>query len=123
MTEEPMRLEEFGEIIDEAVRDLPEQFKKVLEENQIQLIPRDLVPKPLGEQHKGSIVFGVFIGVPYGRFVNVQLEPTRIELYKNSFERAFGDKDRMISQIRTTVVHEIAHYFGFSESEIRKLGY
>jgi predicted Zn-dependent protease with MMP-like domain len=118
-----MQLKEFGEIINEAVRDLPEKFKNVLEENQIQLIPRDRVPRPLSEQHKDSIVFGVFIGVPYGRFVNVQTEPTRIELYKSSFELFFNDKDKISRQIRTTVVHEIAHYFGFSESEIRKLGY
>jgi predicted Zn-dependent protease with MMP-like domain len=26
-------------------------------------------------------------------------------------------------QIRTTVLHEIAHYFGFDDDEIDKLGY
>jgi len=118
-----MQLEEFEEIINQAVSDLPGKFKDLLDKNQIRLIPRDFVPPPLSEQHKGSVVFGVFIGVPYGRFVNIQLEPTRIELYKASFEQVFTDKDNMIRQIRTTVVHEIAHYFGFSEKEIRKLGY
>ena len=43
--------------------------------------------------------------------------------YQESFESMFEDKSQMKRQILITVVHEIAHYFGFSEAEIRKLGY
>ncbi len=118
-----MTMEEFEAIIEEAVRDLPEKFRKVLDENGISLIARDEVPQPLKRQYRGSDVFGVFVGVPLGRFLTLQTEPTRIELYKSSFENAFSDRESIEEQIRMTVVHEIAHYFGFSEKEIRKLGY
>jgi len=86
-------------------------------------LARQSAPLPLKKQFPDKIVFGVFIGVPYGRFVNMQSEPTRIELYKESFEKVFKDNNEAAHQIRSTVVHEIAHYFGFSEAQIRKLGY
>jgi predicted Zn-dependent protease with MMP-like domain len=31
--------------------------------------------------------------------------------------------EELREQIRTTVLHEIAHYFGFDDDEIDKLGY
>jgi predicted Zn-dependent protease with MMP-like domain len=50
---------------------------------------------------------------------SIQMEPTRIELYKDSFEQAFKDRSEMEAQIVKTVIHEIGHYFGFSEKELR----
>lgn len=46
------------------------------------------------KKFKKSVVFGVFIGVPYGRFTSFQLEPARIELYKESFEQYFHDPEK-----------------------------
>jgi len=118
-----MTLKEFQSIIAKAVKNLPLEFKEILEKNEISIIPREEVPPSLKEIYKGGTLFGVFIGVPYGRFVNFQPEPTRIELYKNSFESYYSNQDEIEKQIVKTVVHEIAHYFGFSEEKIRKLGY
>ena len=118
-----MTFKEFEDLIDESLKVLPKKFKDILVKNEISLIPRQKVPKPLSTAHKGSIVFGVFIGVPYGHFVNIQTEPTRIELYKESFEAFYKDPEEIKQKIKSTVVHEIAHYFGFKEKEIRKLGY
>lgn len=118
-----MTFEEFEDLIGSSIDGLPGQFKDILIKNEIKLIPRQKVPKPLRDAHKGSIVFGVFIGVPLGRIVDIQTEPTRIELYKESFETVYKDPEEIKYRIQSTVVHEIAHYFGFKEHEIRKLGY
>ncbi|GAH14960.1 unnamed protein product, partial [marine sediment metagenome] len=69
--------------------------------------------------------FGVFVGVPYSKrsVFNIQTEPTRIELYKESFERVCNSEEDIKRHIVKTVIHEIAHYFGFSEREIRESGY
>jgi len=37
--------------------------------------------------------------------------------------RRFRTTDRLRREIERTIVHEVAHYFGMSEREIRKLGY
>lgn len=118
-----MELDRFEEIVGKALKKLPAKFKSILKKNGVAVIARARMPQPLAEKYKNSVVFGVFIGVPYGRFYNMQYEPTRIELYKESFEAFFDDEEKLKQEIRRTVVHEVAHYFGFSEGEIRKLGY
>jgi len=118
-----MTFDEFEDVVNDALKEIPDKFREVLEKNQIKILPREKVPAPVKKSYKGSTVFGIFIGVPLGRFYNITTEPTRIELYKESFEKVFEDPSLMKRHILITVVHEIAHYFGFSETEIKKLGY
>lgn len=118
-----MTFEEFERIIEEAVAALPEEFRKALEKDGIAVIAREDTPQPVKEKYKKTVVFGMFIGVPYGRFYDYAQEPTRIELYKESFDEYYPDGQGVKEQIIKTVVHEIAHYFGFSEAKIRKMGY
>ncbi len=116
-----MTSKEFEKIIKSSLALLPKEFKEILKKNQIKLIARESPPETVLEKYRGKIVFGIFIGIPFGRFFNVTLEPTRIELYKSSFEKVFKDPKEIKSQIVKTVMHEVGHYFGFSEEGIRKL--
>jgi predicted Zn-dependent protease with MMP-like domain len=118
-----MEFQEFENIVNDSIKEIPEVFRDVLEKHQIKILARDKAPIPVKKAYKGSTVFGIFIGVPFGRFYSMSTEPTRIELYHESFEEAFTNSAQIKRQILITVVHEIAHYFGFSEAEIRKLGY
>lgn len=75
------------------------------------------------EPHDG--LFGLYQGVPRpGRhFFEGVILPDRITLFRKSF-LPYGRNERQImDQIRKTLVHEIAHHFGFSENRIRQLGY
>ena len=42
-----------------------------------------------------------------------------MRLYKESFEKALGSEQALEEQIVKTVVHEIGHYFGFSEEDLQ----
>jgi predicted Zn-dependent protease with MMP-like domain len=92
-----------------------------LRRENIQVLAREEVPDVLRERYRGGLLFGIFTGVPYNRrsMFAIQMEPTRIELYKESFEIAFHNRGDMEEQIAKTVIHEIGHYFGFSEKELR----
>jgi predicted Zn-dependent protease with MMP-like domain len=46
--------------------------------------------------------------------------PERIVLYKRNIEAISSTKEELIEEIRSTVLHEIGHYFGLSEEEIEK---
>lgn len=118
-----MTFQEFEHFVEAALKEIPENFTEILDKNQIKVLAREKAPAALTNNYKGKTVFGIFIGVPLGHFFNLAPEPTRIELYQNSFERVYPNPDDMKKQILITVIHEIAHYFGFSEEEIRKLGY
>jgi predicted Zn-dependent protease with MMP-like domain len=116
-----MELSEFEEAIEKALNKVPKKFREILKREDIQVLAREEVPDVLQHRYKGRLLFGIFTGVPYNRrsMFNIQMEPTRIELYKSSFEIAFSNLGDMEEQIVKTVIHEIGHYFGFSEKELR----
>jgi predicted Zn-dependent protease with MMP-like domain len=116
-----MELNEFEEAIGKALSKVPKKFRKILKQEGIPVLAREEVPGALQDQYKGGLLFGIFTGVSHNRrsMFNIQTEPTRIELYKSSFEKAFSNRDEMEEQIVKTVIHEIGHYFGFSEEELR----
>ncbi len=49
--------------------------------------------------------------------------PVTIAIYRRPLEQAFPDRRELERQIRITVLHELAHYFGLDEEEIDELGY
>ncbi|MCK5219898.1 metallopeptidase family protein, partial [bacterium] len=122
-----MTFDEFNTAVDEAIEKIPAKFKHVLEQEGIEIIPREIVPQQVREKFPKSIVFGVFAGLSKKQQSSCTFptEPTRIEIYQQSFEQVFGPYITQIikDQISCTVVHEIAHYFGFNEEEVAERGY
>lgn len=47
---------------------------------------------------------------------------TNILLFKRSLERFATDEDHLAEEIRITVLHETAHYFGLDEDDLEALG-
>ena len=122
-----MDFEEFEQVVNEILKDIPEKYRKVLRDERIEVICREYVPMGVRQKFPGKVVFGLFAGISKNkkRFFSIQTQPTRIEIYKESFERVFGPQinDAMKEQIYKTLIHEIAHYFGFNEEEVREKGY
>lgn len=115
-----MLFEEFEKTVFEAMEELPAEVKAALNKNAIKILPREKVPPALKEKYASSTVFGVFIGVSHGKFYEYSTEPTRIELYNESFT---GIPQKAVkTEIKKTVLHEIGHYLGYNESKIRSFG-
>jgi predicted Zn-dependent protease with MMP-like domain len=69
-------------------------------------------------------VFGLYHGVPLPERGDVAgLPPDTISIYRRPLEAAFPDPRELRDEIRITVLHELAHYFGFDEERIAELGY
>jgi predicted Zn-dependent protease with MMP-like domain len=49
--------------------------------------------------------------------------PDKITIFRRPLEREFRDPERLREEIRITVLHELAHYFGIDEDRIEELGY
>ena len=61
-------------------------------------------------------LFGLFEEVPY--------MPAKVTIYRRPLEDAFGgDPEALEHEIRVTVLHELAHYFGIDEERLEELGY
>ena len=60
-------------------------------------------------------LFGLFEEEPY--------LPAKITIFRLPLEESFPDPDELEREIRITVLHELAHYFGIDEARLEELGY
>ena len=49
--------------------------------------------------------------------------PAKISIYRRPLEESFPDPRELQEEIRITVLHELAHYFGIDEERLGELGY
>jgi predicted Zn-dependent protease with MMP-like domain len=60
-------------------------------------------------------LFGLFETEPY--------LPAKVTIYRLPLEESFSDPAELEREIRITVLHELAHYFGIEEDRLDELGY
>jgi len=58
-----------------------------------------------------------------GLFDEQPYMPAKISIYRLPLEESFPDPDELEREIRITVLHELAHYFGIDEERLEELGY
>jgi predicted Zn-dependent protease with MMP-like domain len=59
-----------------------------------------------------------------GLFEEAPYMPAKVTIYRRPLEADFGhDPDLLEQEIRITVLHELAHYFGIDEERLDELGY
>jgi predicted Zn-dependent protease with MMP-like domain len=59
-----------------------------------------------------------------GLFEEAPYLPAKVTIYRRPLEEDFGDDPQELEQeIRITVLHELAHYFGIDEARLDELGY
>lgn len=106
---------------------LPKQFRQRLSNIEVVVEERPaeelLLAEGLDPRH--DTLYGLYQGVPLpdrSEFYPPIL-PDKITIFSEPLLRDFADPEKLREQIRLTVLHEIAHYFGMDEEEIDKLGY
>ncbi|MEK7698922.1 MAG: metallopeptidase family protein, partial [Planctomycetota bacterium] len=71
-------------------------------------------------------LLGLFSGVPHpgkGGFFEIPYPlPDRIILFQKNIESICSTENELIEQIQKTLIHEIGHYFGLSEKDLRRHG-
>jgi predicted Zn-dependent protease with MMP-like domain len=69
-------------------------------------------------------LFGLYHGIPLPERGDMAgMLPDKISIYRVPLEESFTDPDELREEIRITVLHELAHYFGLDEDAIAALGY
>ena len=121
-----MKLEEneFEDLVKEAVNSLPEKFKKKMEN--IIVVTEELASAELLAEMKISSPYhllGLYRGIPYTKrgiwYRNVM--PDKIIIFKKPIELRCKNKEEIQESVRKVVIHEIGHYFGLNEAELRKI--
>jgi predicted Zn-dependent protease with MMP-like domain len=70
-------------------------------------------------------LFGLFQGVPLTEQTSSSSGglPNKISIYRRPLEESFPHPDDLREEIRITVLHELAHYFGIEEERLAELGF
>jgi len=58
-----------------------------------------------------------------GLFEQEEWLPAKVTIYRLPLEESFPEPDELEHEIRVTVLHELAHYFGIDEGRLDELGY
>jgi predicted Zn-dependent protease with MMP-like domain len=115
----------FIRLVHRALRDIPAPFKQHLKEIDI-IVKRRPGPGELRDAGlaPGESMYGFYHGVPmtertsgYGMIV-----PDVIYIYQEPLEEDFADDGRLVDEIRTTVLHEVGHFFGIDDDRLHELG-
>ncbi len=106
--------EQFEEHVRSALDSLPEDLARGLEN--VAVVVEDESPEDPG-------ILGSFFGYPHGDRTPPGALPAKIVVYRRPLEEAFPDPAELEREIRVTVLHELAHYFGIDEDRIAELGY
>ncbi len=105
----------FEELVRAALDSLPPDLAAALEN--VAVVIED-------EHPDDPDLFGLYEGVPLPeRGTRYTGLPDRIAIYRLPLEDSFADPGELEEEIRVTVLHELAHYFGIDEDRLAELGY
>ena len=116
--------EQFDSLVSQAIDELPEKFKKRL--NNVAIFVEDT---PTQEQLRkaklssGQALFGLFEGYAQAKKLNFgPVLPDKITIFRQAIMAYSADMDEVKEKVSSTVKHEIAHHFGSDETGARKAG-
>ncbi len=68
-----------------------------------------------------SLLMGIFQGVPATQksVFDLSIGPNRIVLYQKNIEAVCRNEAEIRHEVRQTVLHELGHYFGMDESQLK----
>ena len=116
---------EFQRLVQWALEELPPQIDSALENVAILVEdwPTDDLLEGVGHDERHHL-FGVYTGVPLpDREGGMPFLPDTITLFQRPIEFSCASREEVISEVRTTVLHEVGHYLGLSEEDLERLGY
>lgn len=107
----------FEALVDEALTQIPERLLELVE-NCVLIIEDE--PEGLDRD-----LFGYYDGTPLSergtQYAGVL--PDRIVIFRGPILRVCADEEEVVEEVRITVWHEIAHFFGIDDDHLDELGY
>jgi predicted Zn-dependent protease with MMP-like domain len=109
-----MRAQDFDALVERALKRIPARFRRRLENIAIVVEPE---PPPT----PGGTLLGLYQGrpLPHRSVSEPFAMPDRITIFQGPIERmarSYSDLERIVYE---TLWHEIAHYFGMDERQVR----
>jgi predicted Zn-dependent protease with MMP-like domain len=123
-----MSLRKFGAIVRGVLDTLPEEIARHLGNVVVDVEeePDEETLRHMGfteeEIEAGETLYGLFVPMAIafpedGDFLD---HPHRILIYKRPLEEGFPDPRQLRIEIRKTVIHELAHHFGWTDRDLER---
>ena len=111
----------------QVIEKLPRQFREQLDNVEIVVDhrPSEDLLRAEGLDPRHDTLYGIYEGVPLPErsLLDPPLLPDKITIFAEPLLQDFPEPEELREEIRLTVLHEIAHYFGMEDDEIEDLGY
>ncbi|MHB8881118.1 MAG: metallopeptidase family protein [Thermodesulfovibrionales bacterium] len=114
----------FEELLEKALGAIPQEHKQYLAN--IMIAIEDYPDKEEAGEGAGKedLLLGLYDGVPLpykGGFFDIPNPlPDTITLFQRNIEEICATEKELVEEIRKTLVHEVGHYFGMSESDLQE---
>lgn len=113
---------DFDRLVEAAYARIPKRFRKRLK-NVVVMIEPEPSPAQLrrGRVPRGSTLLGLYEGRPLTTrsvFDGFAM-PDRITIFQGPHERLAQSPAHLAKLVEDTIWHEIAHYFGMDEAQVR----
>lgn len=120
-----MKPAEFELLIERALESLPQAITEGLDN--VAIVIQDWPSEEqlgLGESDNPHSLLGLYEGVPLVDRVDYGMVlPDKITLFQKSIEALGLSHEKIVEEIRVTVLHELAHHLGFTDQDLTRLGY
>ncbi len=120
-----MSLRRFGQVVARVIETLPERWKACLDNVVVDVEdePDDETLRLAGftdeEIEAGESLYGLFVPLDVsGDVLDVRDLPHRILIFKRPLEEDFPQRRELLREIRRTVIHELAHHFGYTDRDL-----
>ncbi len=116
-----MHIDEFEAVVGDAVEALPDWVHEALDN--IDLLVEEEADEELDPEGEGLL--GLYVGVPLPeRGIDYAGElPDVIYIFRRPHLELGLGRAELKDEIVTTLVHEIAHYFGIDDDHLHELGW
>jgi len=115
--------ERFEELVADALDGIPPELGTAIEN--VAVVVADW-PTPAQLAGRPGTLLGLYEGVPLTRrdaIAYAGVMPDRITIFQGPISERATDERDLAAMVRTTVLHEVGHYFGLSDARLRELGW
>ena len=116
-----LKREHFAKVVEEALASLPQEFRSRI--RNVAVLIEDMPPNQPSPQsgQQRELLLGLFHGVPTTKksIFALPTGPDYIVLYQKNIEAVCSSEAGVREQIRLTVIHELGHYFGMDENQLK----
>jgi predicted Zn-dependent protease with MMP-like domain len=121
-----MNRKEFTQLVNEVLETMPAEFASRIENVEVVVedAPTRAQIRYAGLDPRRDTLFGLYEGTPLAeRGAGYMALPDKISIFFRPIVEECATEEEIRDEIRKTILHEVAHYFGIDDDDLEEWGY